>query len=168
MHKAFLALLTSIILFIFEHVTRLHNIPNISSLLREVAYWSRELFYKIGLAFSHLSSFLNLIEFEELIITLKGLGRPVLEVLTSPLQTIRGYIDAALEYAHPTWVIGGSFIILVILWVIWRKYKKLPLMPKFCREFSQLYEHGGITVIEVAPSSPQTSTRSNSRGRKND
>lgn len=162
MNKLIVGFVALIIAFIFEHVTRLHNIPNISYVLRELAYWSREAFYQIGLAFSHLSSFLNLIEFQELVLTLKELWKPTIELLTSPLESIRGYIDAALEYAHPSWVLGGSAIITVIVWVAWRKYRKLPLIPKLCDEAILMYESGVTVIVPPAPG-----PRSNSRGRNN-
>lgn len=99
-----------------------------SFLLGRISYYVSKFFLDLGELFARLSSFLTLIEFEELLETFCDLVSPTIEIVLSPFFFCIGYLRVAHDfiYKRPILIYVGSGIIVTvvvaILVVVCRKY----------------------------------------------
>ena len=85
-----------------------------STALTYVADFSYDLFYGIGSIAAKLSSFLTLLNFNEVIETGHDIIKPVINMVISPYHMITGYINTSLLYDHPYMVAAGSLTLYYV------------------------------------------------------
>lgn len=115
------ALATIPFLIIWEYIAR-GNVSNIkpSYALSKVATWSIDFWYATGRLLARISSFYTYINFKDLIETCNDLFKPIFDILISPFQLIKGYINVATIYEHPYIVGFGSVtLIALISWIVY-------------------------------------------------
>ena len=89
----------TLVVFITEHCGRINNINyKPSDMLQFIADKSVDLFWNIGKFFAWISSFLTIIDMNELIKTFWDIGSPICQFITSPLYMINGYLEQAMTY----------------------------------------------------------------------
>jgi hypothetical protein len=87
-----------------------------------IADWSEYIFAQIGMQFARISSFMLYIKFEELFVTLEDLITPIVSIFASPIQFVKGYLDAAHEYQYPIMITVGSIVLIVLVFGLLYKY----------------------------------------------
>jgi hypothetical protein len=111
---------------VYEHIARLNGLWRFAVFLTWLAERTMDFWYACGRMWSKLSSFLNYIDFEEMMQTLDSLFRPLWHIFVSPYEFVLGYWETAKEYAHPTWVFWGSIVLLVVAYGLWYRLRGHP------------------------------------------
>lgn len=96
-----------------EHTARIHGLPRLATLLDLLADWFQLAFRRCGELFARLSGFLEWLKLHELGYTLVELAQPIGEILFSWAYFFKGYGEAMLEYAHPSALLLGSWLLLL-------------------------------------------------------
>lgn len=104
-----------LILFVYEHISRINNWYPISSYLVQLSKILENAWYQIGQMFSKLSSFLEYLHLEEVQKTLVSLVDPLVAIFFSWTHGILGYIDTILLSAHPQLIVFGSLLLLLVI-----------------------------------------------------
>lgn len=104
-----------LILFVYEHISRINNWYPISSHLVQLSKILENAWYQIGQTFSKLSSFLDYLHLEEVQKTLVSLIEPMVAIFFSWTHGIAGYIDSIFLSAHPQLIGFGSLLLLIVI-----------------------------------------------------
>lgn len=117
-------LIGSSALFALEHISQLQQFAiKPSTVLRFCANKSIDFFMMIGRSLAKISSFLTLINFEDLVKTFCEIVSPLIDLVSSPLYIANGYICQALTYVdREVLVYVGSALIISLLGYICYKY----------------------------------------------
>lgn len=107
------ATLGALVTLLAEHAARIHGLPRLATLLDLLADWFQLAFQRCGELFARLSGFLEWLKLHELGYTLVELAQPLGEILFSWAYFFKGYGEAMLEYAHPSALFLGSWILLL-------------------------------------------------------
>lgn len=105
------------ILFLWEHIARLNNIkvrPSVG--IDRLTTKSKIVFTEIGRMIAKISSFFTYIDITDLLDTLSILAYSLLELISSPLGIVKGYILVAFSYYNPlTYILGSMTLVTIIL-----------------------------------------------------
>src|SRR3989338_5364511 len=97
-----------------------------STVLNKIADWFKLLFYWIGYVCSIISSYIALIDwldlFDDIVKALKQLILPIFEMIKSPYQFIKGYMEYAKKWRDYILVVIGSIILIITIITIYCKY----------------------------------------------
>lgn len=98
-----------------------------SYFLRNIRDSSIDFFVFLGRMIAMISSVLNYIDFDDIFETLQRLLLPLIDILSSPIMIIVGYISeaaiiAAEFYTKPFVIYLGSFLIIILSFVLFFKY----------------------------------------------
>lgn len=107
-------------IFIWEHVARTKNSnvkPSVG--INALANALRTGFYAFGKGLSKISSFLTFIELRDLYKTAEDLFKPTIELVASPLESVKGYWETAKTYKYPIVVAFGTVSIAVATMYLW-------------------------------------------------
>lgn len=106
-----------------EHVGRICDIQlRPSYFLEIVATYAIDMFSFIGTQFARLSSFILHIQIEGLMITIRDFLIPLIDIITSPIWMVDGYIRQVWTYSYNSWQIYfGSMIIIIIIFCLVKK-----------------------------------------------
>jgi hypothetical protein len=113
--------------FVYEHVARLNGLWRMAVPLAWMAERAKDFCFELGRLLARLSSYLNYIDFDEVMITLDSLVHPIWNLCVSPLEMLVGYAQTAWEYAHPSWVYWGSGVLIVATYALWYRFRGHPV-----------------------------------------
>jgi hypothetical protein len=124
-----------ILLFVYEHISRINNLYPLAPHLRRLAHWFTDSWYRFGQFLSHLSAFLEHLHLEEVSQTLVSLIHPVVEILLSWTNVIKGYIvETFSHYPHPGMIILGSILLIFALDLLIATLRSKPMFIKKFRD----------------------------------
>ena len=99
-----------------EHIGRGQAITiRPSFFLNKIAKFFMDLFELLGYFCAKISSFYELIKWEEIKLTLYDLFKPSFDICSSPLYFIKGYVEEMNIYDHPYMIIAGSITIIILV-----------------------------------------------------
>jgi len=129
MNKLAKSLVISISVFLIalaiEHNFRdTENIFKPSIVLGKVAEVFEDFFEQIGKFCAWVSSFLTIVNLDELLESLRRLVEPMLRISFSACYLCVGYFDYLLDMKKPYLVLAGSLMILCIITGIMKNYSK--------------------------------------------
>lgn len=88
-----------------------------------VANQAHRVFSHLGRGFAWMSSYLTIVDLQDLYRAVDDLTRPTLNLLTSPLAFVEGYWEIAKQYKYPLVIALGSSILLIV---------GVYVVPRFC------------------------------------
>lgn len=124
-----------ILLFVYEHISRINNLYPLAPYLRRLAHWFTDSWYRLGQFLCHLSAFLEHLHLEEVAQTLVSLIHPMVEIVLSWSNLIKGYIEETFRfYPHPGLIILGSLLLIFALDLLIATLRRKPMFIKKFRD----------------------------------
>lgn len=148
MLKLLLTLFTAI--FLWEHFGRINQIDLRPALIiGNCTEPTQKFFTKCGQYIARLSSYLYHMQLKEVAFSLWKLFVVVVEILLSPVWTIKGYIEAAYsEYGSPYIIYTGSALMLIGLLTLLFHYKdRIPLLRSLTQKSITTFYQENINLI---------------------
>lgn len=127
-------------IFITEHVGRYYEIIHRpSTLINFLANKSSSLFKTIGQVIANLSSFLTRIDIDDLLVTVKSIINPIIQLIGSPWNFMTGYFETAIAYVGKSFSVylGSGMLILLIGYLIHRFIPRFRQIPQKIFEYIQ-------------------------------
>lgn len=141
-------------IFALEHAGRYYDIvPRPSVLIGFLANKSENLFKFGGQIIAKLSSFLTRIDIDDLLVTVQSIMSPVMRLIGSPWNFLRGYYKTAVEYVGRSGLVYvGSFLLVsLISYLIYRFIPKsrniIPIITEYIRKPKILAMGSGGTIV---------------------
>ncbi|XWV24999.1 putative ORFan [Tupanvirus deep ocean] len=119
---------------VWEHVGRKRESDLRPSVGLSLASEKSVLFFnRVGSGLAWLSSYLTQVDLKDVGVTVRDVGKPTFDLVTSPLHTLSGYVKKAHSYQNKQWMVYvGSGIAVVLALAGYYKYSNfLPTSSSF-------------------------------------